>query len=412
MQYVACKTPAQDEDSLKSIVKKKYLQLKALSGSHSPSSLSLQKAIPEINLKIDCCYLSNPYATEVFMKRLKSDFANDAWLHDMIESYPAQNRQVAVDLSHAIGVKPANIFVGNGATEIISGVLTNFVKGKILIMLPTFSPYYEYVNTKTTSIHFYPMMKEHDHFRLDKEHLISYCKNNTINNIVFINPNNPDGSFILYDEMYEILERLSFMDNIILDESFIDFAQGESMTKSFYKFNNLIIIKSMSKDFGIAGIRCGYALMKDTYVDYLLETGFLWNSSCFSIYFVQLLSDPNFVSEYMVAKEKFYLILKDFEKQLMTCNPRLLFYKSNANFFLGELLDPEDNIEDFMLHLLVEFGVYIRMCSDKKGLGNRFFRVSCRTEEDNVLILKALASWKKDIPFNPKSIPTVQPISE
>jgi len=56
-----------------------------------------------------------------------------------------------------------------------------------------------------------------------------------------------------------------------------------------------------------------------------------------------------------------------------------------------------------MLHLLVEYGVYIRMCADKKGLNDRFFRVSCRTEEDNVQILNALSSWKKDIPFK-KSI--------
>lgn len=271
------------------------------------------------------------------MKRLKADFANEHWLHDMIESYPAQNRQVAVDLSHAIGVKPQNIFVGNGATEIISGILTNFVKGKILIMLPTFSPYYEYVNKKTTTIHFYPMMKEKDHFTLDHEHLIKYCKTNQINNIVFINPNNPDGSFIDYKDMYGLLSSLSYMDNIILDESFIDFAQGESLTKSFYDFDNLIIIKSMSKDFGIAGIRCGYALMKEEYINYLLDTGFLWNSSCFSIYFVQLLSDATFISEYLKAKEKFFGILKQFEKQLMGCNPRLLFYKSNVCFLLLSL---------------------------------------------------------------------------
>jgi len=107
-------------------------------GSHSPSAGALQRAIPEIDLKIDCCYLSNPYATQVFMTRLKADFADEKWLHGIIESYPSQNRQVAVDVSKAIGVRPENIFVGNGAVEIISGLLTHFVKGKLLIMLPTF----------------------------------------------------------------------------------------------------------------------------------------------------------------------------------------------------------------------------------------------------------------------------------
>jgi len=166
------------------------------------------------------------------------------------------------------------------------------------------------------------------------------------------------------------------------------------MTKSFYNYPNLTIIKSMSKDFGIAGIRAGYALTKSEYIDQLLEKGFLWNSSCFAIYFFQLLSDADFIREYLLSKERYQAILKDFESRLMVCNPKLRFFKSKANFYLGELLDPTQDLEDFMLHLLVEHGVYIRMCGDKKGLSNRFFRVSCRTEEDNEIILKSLASWK------------------
>ena len=88
------------------------------------------------------------------------------------------------------------------------------------------------------------------------------------------------------------------------------------------------------------------------------------------------------------------------------------FILSQANFFLGELLDPEDDIEDFMLHLLVEHGVYIRMCTDKKGLGERFFRVSCRTEEDNVKILAALASWRQNVPFSPLRAAETSPKTE
>jgi len=150
----------------------------------------------------------------------------------------------------------------------------------------------------------------------------------------------------------------------------------------------------MSKDFGIAGIRAGYAITKASYVTSLLEKGFLWNSSCFAIYFFQLLSDKDFIHDYLVAKERYARILADFSRELMTVNPRIRFYKSKANFFLGELIDSSKSIEDLMLYLLVEHGIYIRQCADKKGLDERYFRISCRREEDNKIIIQALRSWQ------------------
>jgi histidinol-phosphate/aromatic aminotransferase/cobyric acid decarboxylase-like protein len=230
---------------------------------------------------------------------------------------------------------------------------------------------------------------------LNREHLLKYCKTNEINNIVIINPNNPDGSFVSAESLRPFLHELSFMDNVILDESFIDFAgDNESLTKSFYEYSNLTIIKSMSKDFGIAGIRAGYAVMKASYVTSLLEKGYLWNSSCFAIYFFQLLSDKDFITNYLVAKERYNKILCDFGREIMACNPAIRFCRSKANFFLGEIVDAKRTVEDLMLYLLVEHGIYIRACSDKKGLDDRFFRISCRREEDNALILNALREWK------------------
>ena len=158
-----------DKEAIIKKAKEKYYELKNKSGSHSPSALLIQKEIPEVNLTIDCCFLSNPYATEAFMKRLKSAISNEKWLYSQIESYPAQNAQIAEDVAKSTGVKAENIFIGNGATEAISAILNNFIQGKILIMLPTFSPYYEYVNKKTTTIHYYPLIKGEDRYYFDIE---------------------------------------------------------------------------------------------------------------------------------------------------------------------------------------------------------------------------------------------------
>lgn len=375
-------------------VKQKYLALKQKSGSHSPSALIIQKEIPEIKLTIDCCFLSNPYATEEFMKRFKAQISDEQWLYSQIESYPAQNAQIAEEVSKAIGVKAENIFIGNGATEVISALLNRFIKGKILIMLPTFSPYYEYVNKETT-IHYYPLKKEKDRFTVDVDNLVTYCIVNEINNIVIINPNNPDGSLISREEMKNYLEKFAFMDNILLDESFIEFAgTPESVVDDFYNYKNLTIIRSMSKIFGIAGLRTGFCITKSEYVKELLETGYLWNSNCFAIYFFSLLNDKEFMEKYEVAKNKYNKVLEKYGNDLMTCNPKLRFYKSKANFFLGELIDENKTVEELMLYMLIEKGIYIRHCADKKGLNERFFRISSRNEEENNQIIEALKGFQ------------------
>lgn len=379
--------------TLYQIVKEKYCNLKLKSGSHSPSAMIIQKEIPEVNLTIDCCYLSNPYATECFMKRLKTKISDDKWLSYNIESYPAQNAQIAEDVSRSTGIKTDNIFIGNGATECISAILNRFIKGKILLILPTFSPYHEYVN-KDTTIYYYPLHKEKDRFTVDLEQLFNFCLMNSINNMVIINPNNPDGSLIPKAEMEETLKRFAFMDNILLDESFIEFTGGEeSMVGSFYKFPNLTIIKSMSKIFGIAGIRTGYCVTKKEYVKELLDNGYLWNSNCFAIYFFSLLNDVEFMKEYEVAKIKYTEVLNKYGDALMNVNPKFKFFKSKANFFLGELVDKEKTVEEFMFYMLVEHGIYIRQCADKKGLNNRYFRISCRNEEENEKIIQALKEF-------------------
>ena len=382
-----------DSDLVKKI-KEKYQLIKKKCGSHSPGASIVEKEIPEVNLNIDCCFLSNPYATEIFEKRLKAAIKNEQWLYGQIESYPAQNAQIAEYVAKAIGIKSENIFIGNGATEIISDLLNRFVKGNILIMLPTFSPFYEYVNKETTEIHYYPLVKDKNRFYCDIDRLLIYCQVNDINNIVVINPNNPDGSLIDKESMKDFLQRFSFMDNILLDETFIEYAPQESMDSVFYEYKNITIIRSMSKIFGISGIRAGYCITNEKYVKDLLENGFLWNSNCFAIYFFGLLNDEEFMKDYKEAKDKYMKEIEEFEKQLENCNPKLKFYKSTANIFLGEILDKDKNAEDLMYYMLIAHGIYIRDCGDKKGLNEKYFRISCRKSEDNKKIIEALKLYQ------------------
>ena len=125
-------------------IAKRIKELKKESGSHSPSIFA--KNIPELDVKIDACFLSNPYATNLFIDYLKKDLIETGKLRDYMEFYPSGDNVIAESISDSINISSENIFVGNGAIEIIQAVMHNFVENKIIVNIPTFSSYYEFAN--------------------------------------------------------------------------------------------------------------------------------------------------------------------------------------------------------------------------------------------------------------------------
>ena len=115
-------------------------RLKKEAGSHSPSAWTLAKQIPELRLKVDACFLSNPYATNLFLMHLHREVIRPRKLRALLELYPSQNRVIAAKLGRVLDQEPDSIFVGNGAVEIIQAILHRLTRQKILVNLPTFSP--------------------------------------------------------------------------------------------------------------------------------------------------------------------------------------------------------------------------------------------------------------------------------
>jgi len=238
--------------------------LKKQNGTHSPSINTIIENIPEIQCNIDACFLSNPYATDLFLKKFNEDLIIPNNIRNYLELYPQQNKFVSKKISDYIGVPSENILVGNGAIEIIEKVMNN-MSGKMLIGLPTFSSYYEF-NKECEIV-------QSEKQLLTSDDVISEVNRTQSNNLLLVNPNNPTGHYIPKDELRVILENLKHLDTIIVDESFIHFSTKEnpnlvSVGELVTTYSNLVVIKSMSKDFGIAGIRCGYAIMSEDKVAY------------------------------------------------------------------------------------------------------------------------------------------------
>ena len=368
-------------------------ELSSQAGSHSPSVLSLSEKIPDLDIKVDACFLSNPYATDLFADKLQDDLIHSGKLREVLEYYPSQNQVIAECLSQHLQVPQEKIFLGNGATEIIQAVIHNFTSHKIMINIPTFSPYYEFVQEGIEVV--YNELYRDGEFRFDLERYIRLVEREQPDTIVIINPNNPSGCYLSLSEIERLVQRLQWVDTIIIDESFMHFAfENEdceliTATHLSERFQNLIIIKSMSKDFGIAGIRAGYAIMERGKVNDLLDKGYLWNLSGLAEYFFRLYAEPEFQKDYERVRIRYIQETQRFFKELAKIDG-LRVYPSLGNFILIELVNGWSAF-DFTSSLLIKHGVYSRDCNDKIGLEGEFVRIASRSGEENEYILKSIA---------------------
>lgn len=379
----------------KAIARKMSL-LKKHSGSHSPSLITLAEKIPEIKIKVDACFLSNPYATDIFLDYFKRELIDTGKFRDFLEFYPSQNSIIAECLAKTLGLATDTILVGNGGVELIQASLQNFAKKKVLINLPTFSPYYEFVKGAKVIFH---QLKEEDDFKLNVDEYLVKVKKERPDTVVIINPNNPDGSYVSYPEMLRLLAGLKQIETVIIDESFIHFAfEGNdfglrSVAALVKKYPNMIVIKSMSKDFGIAGVRAGYAVMSPSRVKELLEKGFLWNSNGLAEYFFRLYGRADFWSKYDKARVRYIKETQEFFGELKKIK-KLKVIPSMANFALVKILDGT-TAKNFALALLIRYGIHVRDCGDKIGLEGEYIRIASRNKKENDYILKALKQLLK-----------------
>ncbi|HRG87768.1 MAG TPA: histidinol-phosphate transaminase [Chitinophagales bacterium] len=373
------------------LLAEKFNKLKQEAGSHSPSIFTFKQKLPELDIKVDACFLSNPYATDLFLSYFKREVMDTGKIRELLEFYPSQNNVIAELLGDFLKVKPERIFVGNGAIEVIQAVLHNFTHHKILINIPTFSSYYEFVKDGVEIV--YNNLKKGNDYRLDTNDLIEKVKNEKPDTVVIINPNNPDGGYISIGNLRTLLAELATVDTVILDESFIHFAYEDS---SFDPINtqaltdtypNLVIIKSMSKDFGIAGVRAGYGVMSEARVAALVKNGYLWNSNGLSEFFFRLYVREDFAKDYEQVRKRYIADTIEFIDALSKIEG-IKVLPSKANFVLVEILGGATSME-FVIALLVKYGIYVRTANDKIGLIGEYIRVASRTKEENALMVNA-----------------------
>jgi histidinol-phosphate/aromatic aminotransferase/cobyric acid decarboxylase-like protein len=151
----------------------------------------------------------------------------------------------------------------------------------------------------------------------------------------------------------------------------------------------------MSKDFGIAGIRAGYAIMDKHKVNHLLKQGYLWNLSGLAEYFFRLYVQKDFLRAYEKVRIPYIQTSQQFFVKLARIKG-LKVYPSMANFVLIEL-NNGNLATDFTAKLLLKYGIYVRNCADKIGLDGQFVRIASKTTKQNKWIMDCITDLFRDV---------------
>lgn len=358
-------------------------RLRADSGSHAPSVAQLEAAMPGL-VDIDACFLANPYATAEVMTRLQA--IPTVQLTRMVAHYPSQASVIARSLAPHLGVPADYLHLTNGASEVIQALLAHC--GPLLLSLPTFSAYHEFASGPVITL----QLRDHEDFRLHLDRLEAMVTLHSPATVVIINPNNPDGGLIPHAELVDFVQQVhDRVDQIIVDESFSHFSSESppmSLAPLIEAFPRLVVVNSLSKSHGIAGLRLGYAVMSPDRAQRLGHPG-LWNINAYAEWFCDLLGDPEFRQDYERARRHYVrettALFAGFHEL-----PHIKTYPSAANFALIEL---DRSAAEVVAALLARHGIYVRGCADKRGLdGSRFIRVAARTREENSTVLRGLRS--------------------
>ena len=236
----------------------KLVKLKHGSGSHSPSVKEIETIAGRKLIEIDACFLSNPYASKLLFNSNLSENINEN-LFRILESYPPNQDYILEMIKKIEGINPNNSIVMSGAQNCIELILSNLDYKNCLLPIPTYSSYYESI--KPNSYVHYFMLNSENNFEIIEDELIEEIARLSIGLLILINPNNPTGASVSLRLIHKLLNVFPKL-KIIIDESFIHFSNDYDNWKSkrleLLNNKNTFFIKSMSKDFGIAGLRIGF----------------------------------------------------------------------------------------------------------------------------------------------------------
>ncbi len=333
---------------------------------------------------LDFCYLVNPYfPNDRMMSELKSNFDN------LVRNYPSGMRVNSLLAGKYFGIRSEYICVGNGAAELIKALMESLV-GKLGVILPTFE---EYPN-RLSPERLVSMSTIENDFSYTADDIMHFFADKDIDTLLLVNPDNPSGNFI---PLHDLLRLCNWAADkairIIIDESFVDFSIGTPgntlLTNNILEAHpHLTVVKSISKSYGVPGLRLGILATSDKgFIAKLKKDVAIWNINSLGEFYMQIFGKyekhyQNACVQFMIERERFMAELSKF--------PFLRVLPSQANYFMCEVMSPYTS-RGLAELLLEKHNILIKDCSGKKAMGGRkFIRIAVRDTADNDILVEAL----------------------
>jgi histidinol-phosphate/aromatic aminotransferase/cobyric acid decarboxylase-like protein/choline kinase len=330
----------------------------------------------------DFCYLVNPYFPT---SRMQHEMGY--YFDKLLAEYPSGQNTQRLLASKMFKCRPDQILVGNGAAELIFGLFSDW-RGYVGVVYPTFNEYPE----RMKKAEVIPFIPDNSDFSYNADDLKQFSEQ--VDALLLINPDNPSGNFI---PKADVLDLLEFLDDrgkvLVLDESFVDFSEDGPANslidpEVMDRYENLVLIKSISKSYGVPGARLGVvATSNRSFLKKIGDNLSIWNINSFGEFFLQIIGKyegdyNNACCRISEERDRFYTALKEI--------PYLRPIPSQANYFLCEVKAPW-TATSLVQHALAEYDLFLKDCTGKVGFeGKKFIRIAVRDQKDNDGLIKVL----------------------
>ncbi|KJK41425.1 aminotransferase [Streptomyces variegatus] len=343
--------------------------------AHSPSMAALTREGGEGAGPVDFCIPCNPYFPTPAMFE---DMAGR--LRDIITYYPSGADTITAELCSLLQLPPQCVAMGNGSTELITWIDHLLVRESLAVPVPTFGRWTDQPMETGKRVDMFPL-QESSGFALDLAQYAEFIRARGTRVAVICNPNNPDGGFLHKHAVVQFMDAMADLDLIVVDESFLEFADAEiepSVVQEAMLRPNVIVLRSLGKNFGLHGIRFGYLVANPSLAGRVRSMLPKWNLNSFAEHVVFMLKEHG--AEYAQSLTQVRRDRLDMAGQLSSL-PGLTVYPSQGNFLFVRLPVGAEGtvVRDRML---TEHRILVRECGNKIGSSSRFLRLVVRPQVD------------------------------
>ncbi|PWI18608.1 aminotransferase [Streptomyces sp. Act143] len=351
--------------------------------AHSPSMAALTRAAGDGAGPIDFCIPVNPYFPT---PQMWDDMSGR--LRDIITYYPSSADTITAELCNLLQLPPQAVAMGNGSTELITWIDHLLVRESLAIPVPTFGRWTDQPMETGKRVDMFPL-QESSGFALDLAQYAEFIRARGTRAAVICNPNNPDGGFLHKHAIVQFMDAMADLDLVVIDESFLEFADAEaepSVVQEAMLRPNVIVLRSLGKNFGLHGIRFGYMVANPALAGRVRSMLPKWNLNAFAEHVVFMLKEHG--AEYAQSLQQVRRDRLDMSSQLSAL-PGLTVYPSQGNFLFVRLPVGAEGtvVRD---RLLSEHRILVRECGNKIGSSSRFLRLVVRPQTDVRRLVSAL----------------------